>query len=452
MRTGKRPTLRDPRLFWQTRSRFIGARIRGTSGTIERVSTKCTHEAAAVLRANELEREAADPRLSAAAAYTWEQSVESLLAEVKRRGCAPATLSKYEEKLGHYPRIWADGSVKFPLSWVTAEKVDEYTSKRLTEVKRITIGDELGALKRLLKHAKRNRKFATELDEVLPLSWDPQYTPRSVTVSISQAWTLIHYVARHFPHRAAFFAFAFGVAARASEGPRALRSDVNIPGGVVRVRGTKTAGADAEIPITSITRPFLEYALKHADGGGELLLRPWAESAPNQMLRRACAALGFPRLSTNDLRRSCITWHREAGIESSLLTSVSRHTTDRLIQTTYGRLDARAAGKILGARLSSLSNLHVSDVSEASSSLPLRDSDSDGSEGKMASKGSYDAARSALPELITRLAKLCEDTSLRAALLEALSNLRESLRNPGDAPRPLLVASANLLVLLGGIQ
>jgi integrase len=76
-------------------------------------------------------------------------------------------------------------------------------------------------------------------------------------------------------------------------------------------KNTKRSTRLRTVPIVGETaRSLLEYALKHAQGEGGLLFRPW--SNVRRDLHATSDAVKIRRCSPNDLRRTCATWLRAA--------------------------------------------------------------------------------------------------------------------------------------------
>jgi len=105
----------------------------------------------------------------------------------------------------------------------------------------------------------------------------------------------------------------------------------------VFIRGTKRSTRLRTVPIVSeVSRSLLEYALTHAQGEAGFLFRPW--SNVRRDLHTACAAVGIPPCSPNDLRRTCATWLRAAGASPDLIAPVMGHADTRMVERVYGRL------------------------------------------------------------------------------------------------------------------
>jgi integrase len=80
-----------------------------------------------------------------------------------------------------------------------------------------------------------------------------------------------------------------------------------------------------------------QYALEHAQGEKEQLFLRW--QCVRRDLRAACAKLGIPGCSPNDLRRTCATWLRAAGTPPHLIAPLMGHADKQ-----DGGAGLRAAG------------------------------------------------------------------------------------------------------------
>ncbi|MDF1565862.1 MAG: tyrosine-type recombinase/integrase [Deltaproteobacteria bacterium] len=74
-------------------------------------------------------------------------------------------------------------------------------------------------------------------------------------------------------------------------------------------------------------------------------------------LQAACAAAGVPRVSPNDLRRTCASWMVQGGVSNPKVAAWLGHTSTQMVDKVYGHLDleslreaAGAVPKVAGAR------------------------------------------------------------------------------------------------------
>lgn len=341
-------------------------------GRTRRRSTRCTTRTAALLVAQRWERERADPDHAAAAAATFGGAVTGFLGELGRTDRSAATVKMYRQKCGVLVRLIGADT---PLADVTPAVVDKYLADREAEavafddsgeptrsVSPNTIHKELVALRQVLKRARRRREFRRELDEVLPIGYSPKYVPRKVSLTLEQAPKVLAQLA---PHRAAAASFVLATTARRSEVFSARTEDVDIETGRVHLRGTKTAGAERTVTVAPFARPLLAFALERGGGKNGLLFRPWPNA--RRGLANACRAVGAPRVTWNDLRRTLSTWLIEGGVSDVVVANLLGHADTTMLHRVYGRPSDKAVGALLESQSIGMEAIRVVDVSATDS-------------------------------------------------------------------------------------
>jgi integrase len=306
-------------------------------------STQCHDRRAAELRARQLERDAADPAHAAASRATLTDALQLLLRQRREQAAAgrrsSETVHFYETKAGHLVRLLetgADGAyAPFLLAGLQARHVDAYISRRRAEkAHEATIAKELVTLRAALKLAVRAGLWLGNPAAVLPIGFAPEYRPRDRFLTPDELAKLLGAL---LPDQAARVAFIVGTSACWGESCRALRADVAEDLSTVFIRGTKRSTRLRTVPIVGETaRSLLEYALTHAAGADGLLFRPWTNVRRD--LHAACDAVKIRRCSPNDLRRTCATWLRAAGVSPELIAPVMGHADTRMVERVYGRL------------------------------------------------------------------------------------------------------------------
>lgn len=351
------PKLRDQRLYW--RGSVIWAHVLGPNGRIIRRTTKCRDEAAAVAKANEFERIAADPRHAASAATALSGAVNALLADMRRRKKADATLKKATQKLGHFNRIWGTDMPLLRLHR-NPQLVLDYIDRRQRETASDhTIKMELQHLGMMLKIAIHLGTFPGTLQEVMPPFFATGHKPRDRWLTHDEAAVLMQHLE---PRRAAHIMYIIATGARLQESFRARRSDTNVARRLVHIHGTKTKLSDDDIPITKVNERPLAWALKHAPGK-EVLFHPWGKL--HRDLAAACVRAGIKKVTPNDLRRTFGKWHRLAGVEVDLVAKMLRHADDKLAQTTYAKVTGNEVGDLAAAQIHSAPTLLLPGDSDA---------------------------------------------------------------------------------------
>lgn len=315
-------------------------------------------EKAARAVAREIELRHASPAAAAAHEATLGPAVDAVLDGLKARVQAgkrsAGTEHFYGFKLGHWRRLWGDG---MRLARINAALVDKAVETRRAEgASENTIHKELGALRVMLKTAKRAGLWAGDVAAVLPVAHAPEYVPRSRWLTSADLQRLF---AKLPPNGAALVAFIVATGARWSEAERAQPQDINTDEGYVDIRGTKTKASVRTVPIVHAeARSLLDYAIRHAGGrawasehpADEVrLFAPWP--SPNHALARACIAAKIEHASFNDLRRTFATWLREAGATPDLIAPAMGHTTTAMVQKVYARLSAAALKDLLSRQM-----------------------------------------------------------------------------------------------------
>lgn len=314
-------------------------------GAKVRVSTKQKDRSRAAIVAREIVRRRTDPAYRAAHEATLKLCADRFLADRQAQGKALGTLHMYRVKASHLVRLLGED---LPLAKVDARKVDGYVAERRREgASASTVGKELCALRGLLKLARRHGDFDRELSQVMPTGYAVEYVPRRRYLTPAEAAALLDQLA---PDRAALVAFALGTGARWSELGRARREDVDLAAGTVRLRGTKTAASARTIPILSLTRPYLERALRDAPGAAQLF-RGWSNVRRDLALACASAKLAS-RVTPNDLRRTLATWLVQADVPPSLVAQILGHADSRMVERVYGRAPVADLARLIEARLS----------------------------------------------------------------------------------------------------
>lgn len=303
----------------------------------KRVCTFLTDYRAACLWVKQQERKAADPAIEAAQRATLGQALELRLAQARRDDRTEDTLSCYAGKIKAIEKRLGSS---MPLSNFNARIVDGYIDARRADgVSRHTVSKELRILRSALVLAKRSGLLPGDIDTMFPASYDAGYKPRERTLTHQEAQAIIA------PRGAGSEAIAFmlGTGARLGESLRHQPGDVDWGRCSVLVRGTKGARfgmTHREIPITSITEPYLRRAGDFVPPAGETTVR--------NVLRERCVALGIPHVSANDLRRTFATWHRDAGVRLEHLAPMMGHKTTRMLELVYARLTPDALIELLG--------------------------------------------------------------------------------------------------------
>lgn len=327
-----------------------------------RKSTRCTTRTAALLVAQRWERERADPVHAAASAATVGGAVSAFLESLAHKKKADGTKKMYRQKCGVLVRhLGADSPLN---ETVTAPRIDQFISERGKEpvafdkdghptrfVTANTIHKELVALRQVLKHARRRKEFTSDPATVLPVGFSPNYVPRTTTLTPEQAVAILRQLVKHgnAAHRAASIAWAAATTARHKEVRNARPGDVR--GDRVHLRGTKTEGSNRTVTVPPFALPLLQFGMENA-AKGDLLFPKWGNA--RRALEHACKAVGAPRVTWNDLRRTMSTWLLEGGASLYAVSKVLGHKTTKMLQTVYGQPSEDAVGELVARQTAAL--------------------------------------------------------------------------------------------------
>lgn len=427
--------MRD-RLYKRGKKGVWWCRVRGRHGRVIRKSTRTPDYQAAIDVAAQYERAFATEDNANAEETTLESCVADYLADLARRGRSKATQKIAQQKTGHFLRRWTG---KMPMARLTAKLVTEYIDARLAEgVERFTVKKELGHLRQIIRLARYHRVYHQDPETVLPPYFQGKHVPRKRWPTPAELHALLQQLHRH---RAAHVAYMTATGARLGESYRALRSDADFDRRVVHIHGTKTEGADDDVPITGVNEGLLRWALANAPGK-TVLFHPWGKI--HRDLAAACIRAGIATVTPNDLRRAFGHWHRGHGVDVNLVSKMLRHTTDKLAQTTYAKLSGQEVAKLVNSALAGVPDLYQSTAETGPTMLQQRNE----SWEKQAPPGEIESPTNGLGNLGTDARSVGTKLGvLRARQRARVSNLytRDSWGKRGPS---LHEATSNLYELL----
>lgn len=260
---------------------------------------------------------------------TLEEAIHSFLTQVAVRK-APATLEFYTKKLGVVAGLLGE---KRDLATVDATAVDAMSATCLKAAKeKSTIGKYRIALRQVLKHARRQRRYPHSLEEVFD-SWPSMSVPKERWCTPEEVWAIM---AELPVHRAVVVAFHVATGSNLGECLRAQREDID--GNKVFLRGTKRETRRRMAPVMPWGKPFLDYVLANVPQvPGRPMFQDWYK-AMRWDLKRVCAKLKIPGVSSNDLRRSYSQWLRQRGVDPSLIGPAMGHADGRQTERVYGKI------------------------------------------------------------------------------------------------------------------
>lgn len=327
MATSKDGLFKRGRVFWTW--------FRG-----ERVSCRTRDRKAALLYKAKLERAGADPAYLAANEATVGGALKDFYVHFATRDRSHHTLVMHRRNGGHLARLLGDAT---RLADVNAKEIDGYIAARLAEGSaRVTLGKELTTARQALRLAKRHGAYPFDLDQVMPMAFSTEYKPKERALDLGEIMTLIASVEAFSPLHARMVAFIVATAARKSEAESALPGDIDWANRIVKIRGTKTQEAAADVPILKQFEGLLHYAQPARFGVWQNMSRD---------MDAACVRAGIPKVTANDLRRTTATLLRRAGASSDMIARMLRHADSRMVERVYGRVRAEDAGRVLAIQI-----------------------------------------------------------------------------------------------------
>jgi len=255
------------------------------------------------------------------------------------------TAKFYVQKSGHWVRIFG---ADYPLLKLSAKNVDDYVIQRLGEgAMQATVAKEMVTLRAAMRLAIRAKAYDGNPLAILPVGFSPEYVPRSRWLPPEELSALL---GKLVPDRAARVAFMVAVGAELGATDRARREDIGRE--FVLVRGTKRASRWRKVPVvTKEQRSLLAYVQEHAEGTNGLLFRPWSTGSIIRDIKGACRRAGIEPCTPNDLRRTFAQWLRQGGVPIELLAPMMGHTTTKMVQMVYAKLNEKALAARVRAAL-----------------------------------------------------------------------------------------------------
>lgn len=259
-----------------------------------------------------------------ATAYT----VGHALADFLARGLSDnsdATKSCYVQRAGHLARLCS----ALPVADLHLDQIQSYIDARLSEgAARETVRKELCVLRRALTLACRRGADCPEPAAIFP-RFRTRYIPRKQWLTTEDFEALLE---RLPERRKLWLLAAVYLGCRLSELEKLRWEDCAADLSEIHVRGRKTGGADRILPIPARLAAELRT---HRSARGPLLAK-WGNVRRD--LAKYCAALGLPKSTPNDLRRTYASWLVQAGESSFVVSQLLGHSSSTMVERVYGRL------------------------------------------------------------------------------------------------------------------
>lgn len=293
---------------------------------------------------------------------TVADSIIGLVRSLERAGRSDVTIGIVGQKANNIYRVIGGKTMLSAISLATLEK---YADTRLGEgAHRGTVHREIRTLRQAWSTAHRSGLVDSEPPAMPALG--TVYTPRERWLPKDEVVALLDILPEHWREQVIMY-LHLGI--RASEIYRITPTDVDFGSGEVRIRGTKTAGADRMVPMTPEVRAILLKAVNR-----DPMFRSWTHR--DYTLKHACEKAQIARCSLNDFRRTYATEMARAGVPMHVLMRLMGHTSTKMLEKVYTQVasdDRRSAAEKLPRYSEALSQMCAENV------VPLR---SDGRNGR----------------------------------------------------------------------
>lgn len=321
-------------------SKFWWARVKDSTGHVDRISTGTANKRTAQIVADRREgilcASLPPYRLEEALADAHEEQLEN-----KR---AASTLDR--GRVSGAQLIQTSGGKTDLHAVVPATFASHHLKVRRSEgASDHTISKELTFLRMGLGRAKRQRKFFADPAEFNVPALRGCYTPRDRWLPIEELEALLEAerisCARYSwqVSRRDWLLGYYLTGVRHDELHRIRKEHVDLRKRVVFIDGTKTKKSKREIPIFDDLVPVLERRL---DTEGPMLFAPkWQRGRMHDNLKTWCRDAGIAPCSANDFRRSYATLCAERGVDEALTIRHLGHETSAMVRKVYRQVSDR---------------------------------------------------------------------------------------------------------------
>jgi integrase len=319
----------EARLYKRPGSRAWWTWGKYSDGTKWSASTGCRDRGAAAVVAARLERERSSVDRVESQGYPLEQAWRDVITARGIEGKAPGTIDVYRRIAFHTCTVW--GPTR-DINSLTLADLEQYISARLAvPTKRSTIAMELGKVHALLTYAARRGHYRGDIKALWPgEALRGAYKPRERYLTRDE-FAKLHAEVESYGRGDWLIGYVY-TGARRRELSLVLPEHIDLARGTLRLRGTKTEGADRVIPIADALRPVVERRLAACEGGPL-----WPYWHPIKALRNACKRAGIATVVPNDLRRTFCSWLAQAGVPEGACVALMGHKSARMVRTVYAR-------------------------------------------------------------------------------------------------------------------
>lgn len=325
------------RIWYVTAHYFDGTKRRSArrSTGVRDDGTAKTKRTAEII-GRDIEQSLAAGKNRVARPTTVQQAIDALIEQMETASRAQPTIDIVIEKSAH---LFAFFGATTPIETVTDQQMADYAKARKRApvyvngapdgrtipgrtVSALTIERELRTLRQAAKAVGSKPPAMPDLGIT--------YKPRERFLDHAETLRLLASVV---PSRKDHVVMYRLTGVRASELYRITPADVDLERNEVRVRGTKTKGADRVIPMANEVREILERRRHRVP-----MFEPWSEGSCTRDLKLAAARAGIEPLSLNDLRRSFATELAAKGVPALHLARLLGHGSTRMVERVYARV------------------------------------------------------------------------------------------------------------------
>jgi integrase len=243
------------------------------------------------------------------------------------------------------------GAARDLQSIVLADTEDYMRKRRADGVEDATIAKELGYLLQAMRRCKRHKLYHGDPSDLWPDALAKTFEGRRRWLLWQEYLATIDHIDKNWRDHLIVYT-ATGV--RFSELYTLHTRDIDFERGIMHVRGTKTrrsktgvGGADRHLPISVEAREVLWRRAQATDdgllfhitstGGGDLLenqKRAWLRA-----LTSACKRAKIAHASTNDLRRTFVSWCWHHDMDILAVQRWMGHGSKKMIEQVYAQPD-----------------------------------------------------------------------------------------------------------------
>jgi integrase len=337
-----------PTLYRRKDSPYLWCWGFDANGEKWKASTKQKSERAARTAARAIERRRLETGAeSALLPMPLSEALDALAVHKRRKKVSAGTMQKFESKRAPLERIFgartnvhaiALGDVERYLDTRRAEMVRRVDlvagaeglerTEREQPISDHTIAMEIGFLLEALRRLKKHDLYDGDPDALWPEALDAAiYTPRDRWLSHAELQSLLLALTEH---RRRYVQLYVLTGMRRGELYQCERA-----GDVLRVRQTKGNAKVAEVKIREV--PLCADARAILDAH-PLPWPRWEGGRQGDDIKRACARAGIPHVSTNDLRRTFVSWLANAGVPELTVVRLVGHNSSAMVRRVYAQL------------------------------------------------------------------------------------------------------------------